>query len=359
MEGVNDCNSFATEIDNMFGKNLDPDIEFDIVIEDDINEATDGTVMEEEIMHSDVSKPFELNFEDIIKTAAKKLSSDKCFPLYNDVFANFKSCTADVATVKNVYNPLVKIYQQKQNAERFYSKCHQNTLLKHIFPSLPSELSSLLCSEISNFCLAAMMNIYQDRGTTKESPPVIKFTEKDIHCIQYLSGYCFRTVYQRVRRKKNWESSNSQQYLLTLKAAKLDSTDGQPLISSRDKGGLWAVNNKAIEIFKSCEMEFCKTTASSPHNIDIKTMVLKLMKNSQVLSNFDDISKSADCYIKDNIAVKLLKTLITLYLRARGHSYAKKIKEKHKMKTKKTSQKKSLRNSIKASSNSSTKHETA
>ena len=107
MEGVNDCNLFATEIDNMFGKNLDPDIEFDVVIEDDVNEA-DGTVMEEEIMNSDVSKPFELNFEEIIKTAAKKLSSDKCFPLYNDVFANFKSCTADVAKVKDVYNPLIK-----------------------------------------------------------------------------------------------------------------------------------------------------------------------------------------------------------------------------------------------------------
>lgn len=358
MEGVNDCNSFATEIDSMFGKNLDPDIEFDIVIEDNVNEAADGTVMEEEIMNSDVSKLFELNFEEIIKTAAKKLSSDKCLPFYNDVFANFKSCTDDVAKVKDVYNPLIKTYQEKPNAERFYSKCHQNTLLNHIFTSLPSELSSLLCSEISNICLAVTMNIFQGRGTTKESP-AIKFTEKDINCIQYLSGYCFRTVYQRVRRKKNWESSDSQQYLLTLKAAKLDSTDGQPLISSRDKGGLWAVNNKAIEIFKSCEIEFSKTTASSPHNIDIKTMVLKLMKNSQVLSNFDDISKSADCYINDNIAVKLLKTLLTLYLRVRGHSYAKKIKENHKMKIKKTSQKKSLRNSIKASSTSSTRYETA
>ena len=286
------------------------------------------------------------------------MASDKCFPLYNDVFSNFIYSTADLGKAKSIYSPLIKKYQGNKNAERFYSKCHQDAISQHIFQSLPSELSSLLCSEISNFCLAIMVKIIQGSSTTKVPAPVIKFTEKDIHCIQYLSGYCFRTVYQRVRRKKNWESSNSQQYLLTLKAAKLESTAGQPLISSRDKGGLWAVNNKAIEIFKSCEMEFSRTTASRPHSIDIKTMVMKLMKTSQVLSHFDDICKSADCYVKDNIAVKLLKTLLTLYLRVRGHSYAKKIKEMHKMRTKKTTQKKSLRNSIKSSSTSSTQHKT-
>ena len=129
-------------------------------------------------------------------------------------------------------------------------------------------LSTLLCTEITNICLANFVCGNSEK-LAKEDENVIKFTEKDINCIQYLSGYCFGSIFKKIRRKKQWESGILQQYIAILMAAKLDTPpDDQPLLVSRDRGGLWAVCTKAIEIFKLCEKEFLVTTKNSCHRID-------------------------------------------------------------------------------------------
>ena len=153
-------------------------------------------------------------------------------------------------------------------------------------------LSTLLCSEIINLCLANLV-AGNPKELAKGDESTIKFTEKDINCIQYLSGYCFRTIFKKIRRKKQWESDIAQQDVL--KAAKLDTTDDQPLLMSRNRGGLWDVCNKAIEIFKVCEKEFLVATKKSCHRIDCEKIVSALVNNCYVTSNFDDICKSADC----------------------------------------------------------------
>ena len=211
----------------------------------------------------------------------------------------------------------------KGDAEKFYTGC-TNIFQKHVFTNLPVTYSTLLCAEVANVILASLTMAGPGNSKAKIDSIHHVFTEKYINILQYLAGYCFRTVFQKIRRKPQWQSDKSQQCLAVLKAAKLDSVEGQPLIMSRDRGGLWAVSNKAIEIFKVCEKEFILSTSNSEHHIDIDKIVSKLVGNAQILSNFDDISKSADCIVEKEISKNLLKTLLVLYIKVCTHSYAKK-----------------------------------
>ena len=85
-------------------------------------------------------------------------------------------------------------------------------------------LPTLLCCEITNLCLPNLVSGNSEE-LAKEDENAIKFTEKDINYIQYLSGYCFGAISKKIRRKKQCESDISQQYFPILMAAKLDTLD--------------------------------------------------------------------------------------------------------------------------------------
>ena len=106
----------------------------------------------------------------------------------------------------------------------------------------------------------------------------------------------------------------------------MESAEGQPLIMSRDHGGLWTVTEKAVSIFKVCGKEFISATSyKTSHHIDRENIVYALMGNCYVLSNFDDISKSAYRWVDKEISKNLLRALLDLYVRVCAHSHAKKI----------------------------------
>ena len=65
-----------------------------------------------------------------------------------------------------------------------------------LFSEMSRYQSTLLSTEVANQFLAA--NHLED-STKAISRNDIKFSEKDIASLEYLSGYCFRTVYARLR----------------------------------------------------------------------------------------------------------------------------------------------------------------
>ena len=112
-----------------------------------------------------------------------------------------------------------------------------------MFTKLPRQLSALLCSETANLCLRELCN-----GTENgEVDFTVYLTEKDKDCIQYLAGYCFRTLYTRIRSSRLWQSDHSQQCLSLLIAAKCDNE--QSLVHIKNRGGLWKGCDKAQSIF--------------------------------------------------------------------------------------------------------------
>ena len=65
--------------------------------------------------------------------------------------------------------------------------------------------------------------------------------KKDIASLGYLSGYCFRTVYVRLRSSLKHTSLHSQQCMSVLQAGKCRSDADMPvqmLVDARDRGGL-------------------------------------------------------------------------------------------------------------------------
>ena len=74
------------------------------------------------------------------------------------------------------------------------------------------------------------------------------------------------------------------------------------------------------------------------------------MKDVVIRSNFCFICGKAELKIDKEIGKELLHTLLLLFVRVHSHSYANRIKEKHKQ-VKKEGKQKSLRTSIKKRSN--------
>ena len=178
-----------------------------------------------------------MKFGQIVIEAVTKLAADKCFPDFQDSFRLFVLADEETDKIWKIFQPAMKAY--KGDAGTFFSSCYKLFQPgKHIFKNLPVLLSTLLCTEITNIRLAHFV-FRNSEELAKEAENVIKFTEKDNNCIQYLSGYCFGSIFKKIRRKKQWESDIAQQYIAILMAAKLDTPpDDQPLLVSRDRGGL-------------------------------------------------------------------------------------------------------------------------
>ena len=117
-----------------------------------------------------------------------------------------------------------------------------------LFPSLTKFDSTLLSTEVANLRLKTLIAPAEDESSTKKRSD-ITFTDRDIASLEYLSGYCFQTVYARLRNSPKHRSSHSQQCMSLLQAGKCDSEVPQQLVDIKDCGGLWKVNKKVIEIF--------------------------------------------------------------------------------------------------------------
>ena len=138
-----------------------------------------------------------LQLKIIIKKAANKLSEDKCFLIDDrNLFSTFNITTVESLPIWEEFSSIFSNF--KGNTEKFYIEFYKFCLPeKHIFSKLPRRLSALLCSEIATLCLRQFSDEDKESDT-----PEIYITEKDKECIQYLAGYCFRTLYTRIRSSK-------------------------------------------------------------------------------------------------------------------------------------------------------------
>ena len=146
----------------------------------------------------------------IIEKAAKKLTSDTCYSCENrEKFKNFEISTDESLEVWHSFNRIFENYNG--NAERFYSQFYYLMLPgKHVFTQLPLQLSTLLCGVVADLSLLKLSSGQEGQQNVNVEEIKPSLTKKDIHCIEYLAGYCFRTLFFRIRRSKNWESKVSK-----------------------------------------------------------------------------------------------------------------------------------------------------
>ena len=98
----------------------------------------------------------------------------------------------------------------------------------------------LLCCEISTICLE-----YLTERNRLPCPDIVTedkiFTETS-NVYLYLASYCFHSLFLKVRRKKLHDNESAQQWLAIILAEKSDKE--QSLVDTKDRGGLWKVNER-------------------------------------------------------------------------------------------------------------------
>ncbi len=288
-----------------------------------------------------------LELRSAIRRAAQKLAIDECFPddlrsIYNGFDISLEECIE----LNKVFSPIFN--QFNGNAEKYFTNFYQLLLpsTELCLTGLNNVETNLLLTELANICLAHLSGkskIGQSSADAVCNDEKI-FSKREIDALQYLSGYCFRKIFYKVRGSSKSKTDFGMQTLCILKGAKTD--EPQALTDMKDRGGLWKVNKHAVNIFKQVEIHFCKRLHDSLQHIDASDLVKTCLKDTALKSNMSCIIAKADLEIDKEVATNVFESLIHLFIRVRSHSFAKDIKEKHKRK-KSLTKKRSLRTEMK------------
>lgn len=300
---------------------------------------------EEEIM----KKLHPLALKVIVKNCANLCLNDLCLPeATRCVFSTFSFTNDDAVELWNNFKDIIEKYH---GAEKFYTTFY-GLLAENLLPSKfeDATLSNILLTEVANHMLIHLSGVNKDvvLGNIEVASPI---SEKELNSLQYLAGFIIHKLHSKFRFSKTSSSDYNKQCISILQACKVESDDSQTLVNIRDRGGLWKVNKKIQDVFLQCEQIFRSKTSNFTTTLVCKDMVKEMLSNCSVLSNFKSVCYGVDPKVSKEISMNLLEHVLTLFTKVRTFSYAKDIREKHKV-AKKSSKKRSLRTEIKKSSTS-------
>ena len=300
-----------------------------------------------------------LTLKKLIQLSIDKFEKEQLYP--DDILAEIKAYKAmlNITDILVTYSCIREVILQFQgDAEQFYRLFYNCVTKEHcFFKDLSRNCCLLLGFELANHVLAHLNKSSYEGDIIKQKAEKINFSEKDNACIGYLGGYVFGTFYRRIRNSKKWQTTKSQQCLALLLAGKCSpksaetETSAEKLVNAKNRGGLWTVTAEVLKIFTIAEINFCESASTVVFQIDCPKIVNQLLQESEVISNFTCICNKAAQQVEKEVALDMLESLLTLYIRVRAHSYAKNIKERHMVATKKQKTR-SLRTEIKKKSSS-------
>lgn len=298
-----------------------------------------------------------LKLKKLVQHSIDKFEKEQLYP---DAILTEIKAYKDILNITDIlitYSYIREVISQfKGDAEQFY-RLFYNCVTKedNFFKDLSRNCCLLLGFELANHVLAHLNKSSYEGDIIKQKAEKINFSEKDHACIGYLGGYVFGTFYRRIRNSKKWQTTKSQQCLALLLAGKCSLKSGETeksadkLVNAKNRGGLWTVTAEVLKIFSIAEINFCESSSAVVFQIDCPKIVNQLLQESEVVSNFTCICNNAEQVVEKEVAMDMLESLLTLYVRVRAHSYAKNIKEKHMVATKKQKTR-SLRTEIKKKS---------
>ena len=284
----------------------------------------------------------------ILKECARIVVSDECLP--EETRKLFSDFTISFQEANELWEKLRPVIDSSCNdLEKFYSKFY-GLFSENLLPNkFEYHITNILMAEAAKHIYIYLEGI-DVKGTTKSScePPVV--TDKEIKCLQYVSGYIVHKLYRKYRfSRKNASDNFHTQCVAILQACKIDSDDSQTLVNVRDRGGLWRVNKNMQALFLKCEQLFRSHTVKFSVAVVCKNIVNDMLQNSVIKSNYKNVCYDVDPKVDTEISMNLLEQILTLFVRTRTFSYAKDIREKHKA-AKKASRQRSLRTELKKAS---------
>ena len=276
-----------------------------------------------------------IKIKELVVRATGKLAEDDCFTSEDrSYFENLVLSDEEFLLICKLYGEEIKNFHG--NAEKFHTSLHRKYEEISV-SSLPKQLCYVLLSELTNCCLNYLIG--GGEGECSERPnDVVVLSNKDVHFLEYIAGYCFRNLYCRIRKeqRKN-EDTISDQWLAIIYAAKTQ--EDQQLVDSRNRGGLWKVNKLVVGILIEGEKIFRKYVSVFRSEIDSKLLTRDIGNNATVKSSFSQLCDFPEIEIDKEIGKNLLHHILMLFIWIRSHSYAIRLKEMYKAKKGNTKQK--------------------
>ena len=232
----------------------------------------------------------------------------------------------DLAYIYKDVNPIYDRLATDSDGEKFQAAFYSVVVrygAKYV-KNVPSPVANLVMKKFSD---KLFHHFSQNVGSPASViSDVIPNDEKE--GLQYLSGYVVRKLLKTSEQKKIYE------WATILRGMIANNDDGQPLIQSKNRGGLVALTENAQKLFEKAEIMHKSKLQSSIENrhIDNKSMVALLMKDVNIISRYHSfVGDNVDKEVKD----MLLEKLMALYLRVRAFSSVKDIASKYMSENKK------------------------
>ena len=198
-------------------------------------------------------------------------------------FANLVLSDKEFLLIWNIYS--VEVSNFHGNAEKFYTSLHRKYQEISVSP-LSKQLCYILQSELTNCSLNYIIDNCGEGECSKRPNEVL--SNKDVNCLEYIAGYCFRNLYSRIRKeqRKN-EDTVTEQWLAIIYAAKTQ--EEQRLVDSRNRGGLWKVNELVVDILMEGEKVFRKYVSVFRFEIDSQLLAKDMANIATGNSSFSQL----------------------------------------------------------------------
>ena len=217
-----------------------------------------------------------LYFKQYVNDAAKKLAGG-CYS--KKTLSALKGYTVSQLDDANFsYQFFRKVIENfNGNGEKFYPQFYDCVSGDEIvFRGLNKSCSVILGLEVANLTGSRASD-------TLCSVDIQQLDGKERNIVKYLSDYVFHTLY-RCLRKAKYHNESSTLHMSILLAGKstlpeTDSSTDDIFIDAKNRGGLWKVIPQAMKICLVVEKQFREHVGDDTRKIDIKSMVLTLLRN--------------------------------------------------------------------------------
>ncbi|XP_066928356.1 uncharacterized protein [Clytia hemisphaerica] len=281
----------------------------------------------------------------LIKESAERLSHDQCYPEeFRSQFIDFEITQNQGDVIFKQLEEIIFKYKENKNDE-FLAAFRRITSSKLDLLFTDKRVHNLLMLEFASSCVKHLKPNQSDANVDIRTA----LGTKEKAALNYIAGHAVHKIYAKLRTSKHWRTDIFQKSFNLLKKFKIEPTDMEEhaLIKAKNRGGLWCVSKLTVQVFEQAELLFTSETCRHVTRVDYKAMVRNLMKNLLVKKYWEQLLSDSP-EIDTDLGKDLLDQLLSLYLKIRGFSYAKSIREKHKFKSKST-QKHSLRANLKKS----------
>ena len=157
----------------------------------------------------------------ILNICAGIITADMCLPeAKRKVFEHFSISLEEANILWVKLRPLLDEFNG--NAERFYAQFY-GLLAENILPLKFDDITStnILMTEVANHILIHLSRI--NTATNNPSEVISSLTDKEMKCLQYISGYIVQKFHNKFRLSKSFSNNYNRQCVAILKACKVDS----------------------------------------------------------------------------------------------------------------------------------------